>query len=63
MIRFYFHPVPSRASVVMSSAYLRFIYPMTRECKVALIEEARAARRAERQSTERQESQGSTEPD
>jgi hypothetical protein len=63
MVRFYFHPTRNPANVVLFSAYLRFIHPMTRERKVALIEEARAARRAEQQTAERQEPDGSTEPD
>jgi hypothetical protein len=63
MIRFYFHPTPNLAKVSLFSAHLRLIHPMTRERKVALIEEARAARRAEQRTMERQEPEGSTEPD
>ena len=44
-------------------AHLRHIHPMTRERQVALIEEARAARRAEQRTRERQEPEGSAEPD
>ncbi len=63
MIRFYFHLTPNPAKDAPFLAHLRFIHPATRERKVALIEEARAARRAEQRRMEHQEPEGSKEPD
>lgn len=60
MIRFYFHTTPSPAKDTPFLVHLRFIHPTTHERKVALIEEARAARRAEQRRMERQKSEGST---